>query len=222
MKIGIIGTGNMGRALGVGWARKGHRVLFGSRDLDKARAVAAEAGSSASAGSNDDAAAFGDVILYTLRDVFPTKLLANPKALLGKIVIDCNNSDFSDAETCTFPVPVPSIAERLAADVPFARVVKAFNTHPALVLSLGPEVLASQNVSAFVCGDDAEARAVVSQLAKEIGLVPVGSGGLVRARLVEGVADFLRFQIIAMGLGGYATLNLNVVRQSAAQEKSHV
>jgi predicted dinucleotide-binding enzyme len=220
MKIGIIGTGNMGRALGVAWARRGHQVRFGSRDLAKARGVAAEAGASASAGSTDDAAAFGDVVLYTLRDVPPTRLLSTPTVLDGKVLIDCNNSDFSDVATCSFPRPYPSIAERLAADVPRARVVKAFNTHPAQVLVLGREVLAAQRISAFVCGDDAEARAQVCELANDLGLVPVDSGGLVRASLVEGLADFLRFQIIAMGRGGYATLNLAIARTE--QESSHV
>lgn len=42
MKIGIIGTGNMGQALGLGWARTGHEVLFGSRDAKKAKAIAAD------------------------------------------------------------------------------------------------------------------------------------------------------------------------------------
>jgi len=219
MKIGIIGTGNMGRTLGVAWARRGHHVLFGSRDLAKARAVAAEAGAGASAGSTDAAAAFGDLVLYTLRDVPPTRLLATPGVLDGKVLIDCNNSDFSDVATCSFPIPFPSIAERLAADVPRARVVKAFNTHPAQVLALGREHLAPQRISAFVCGDDAEARAQVSELASDLGLVPVDSGGLVRASLVEGLADFLRFQIIGMGQGGYATLNLTIARSS---ENSHV
>src|SRR5678815_4335674 len=89
-KIGIIGTGPMGRTLGAGWARGGHAVLFGSRDPAKAQAIAVE--SSAQAGDTDAAAAFGDVVLYTVRDVLPAALLRRPRALDGKIVIDCNNS----------------------------------------------------------------------------------------------------------------------------------
>ena len=92
MKIGIIGTGNMGRALGLGWARAGHEVFFGSRDAAKAEAVAAQGSGSTRAGGFDDAAAFGDVILYTIRDHFPSSALKEPRALSGKIVIDCNNS----------------------------------------------------------------------------------------------------------------------------------
>jgi predicted dinucleotide-binding enzyme len=56
MRIGIIGTGNMGRALGLRWARGGHDVLFGSRDLSKAETAAASAPNSAQAGDFDAAA----------------------------------------------------------------------------------------------------------------------------------------------------------------------
>jgi predicted dinucleotide-binding enzyme len=60
MRIGVIGTGNMGRALGLRWARRGHQVLFGSRDPNKAKVVAAAAVGSATVGDLDEAAAFGE------------------------------------------------------------------------------------------------------------------------------------------------------------------
>src|ERR1700732_2762683 len=72
MKIGILGTGNMGRALGLQWARNGHQVLFGSRDRSKAEAVAAYGHGHAQAADLDAAAAFGEVILYTVRDILPS------------------------------------------------------------------------------------------------------------------------------------------------------
>ncbi len=93
MKIGIIGTGNMGRTLGLRWASGGHSVLFASRDKTKAREAVAACGSDgARAGDFDSAAEFGEVILYTVRDPLPSALLTAPEALSGKIVIDCNNS----------------------------------------------------------------------------------------------------------------------------------
>ncbi len=66
MNIGIIGTGNMGGALGARWATNGHSVLFGSRDQGKARAAAARVAGAAQAGDLDDAAAFGDVVFHRL------------------------------------------------------------------------------------------------------------------------------------------------------------
>jgi len=89
MKIGIIGTGNMGRALGTGWAQAGHDVFFGSRDPAKAKEAAGEF---AHSGGFDDAAAFASVLLYTVRDVLPSSLLRQPETLTDKVVIDCTNS----------------------------------------------------------------------------------------------------------------------------------
>jgi 8-hydroxy-5-deazaflavin:NADPH oxidoreductase len=202
MRIGVVGTGNMGRTLGVRWARAGHRVLFGSRDPGKARSVAGSC--SAEAGDLDAAAAFGEVVLYTVRDVLPSTLLRTPQTLAGKIVIDCNNSavlglDVPDPDRRPgfhFTTPVPSLAERLAADLPAAHVVKAFNTVPARVIELGRERLARRRVSVFLCGDDAAAKAAVKRLAEELGFVAVDTGELERARLVETAADLVRLHIL--------------------------
>lgn len=103
------------------------------------------------------------------------------------------------------PCPFPSLAERLAADVPQARIVKAFNTMAAQVIELDRKILAPRRVSVFVCSDDAAAKAVVSE---ELGFVAVDSGELERARLVESVADFIRFQIIGMHRGPFANISL--------------
>jgi 8-hydroxy-5-deazaflavin:NADPH oxidoreductase len=218
VKIGIIGTGNMGRALGLRWARVGHNVLFGSRDLNKAKTMAANGSASTQAGDFDDAAAFGEVILYTIRDHFPSSVLKDPQALSGKIVIDCNNGailglDAPDPDNrpgLHFATPIPSLAERLAAGAPGARVVKAFNTMASQVIELDRDELARRRVSVFLCSDDAQAKSVVKGLAEELGFIGVDCGGLERAQLVEAVGDFIRFQIIGMGLGPFATISLNV------------
>jgi predicted dinucleotide-binding enzyme len=214
MKIGIIGTGLMGRTLGVRWAGAGHAVLFGSRDPAKAQAAAALAGSSARAGTTDDAAAFGDVVLYTVRGVFPSQLLRAPRALAGKIVIDCNNTDFDMARAEPEPPPAVSLAEQLAADIPDARVVQAFTTLPFPVLELPRDRLAPRRISAFLCGDDPAAKHVVAQLAEALGLVAVDTGPLRRAALVGGLADFIRFHIVGMKRGFLTTLSLDTLEPS--------
>jgi predicted dinucleotide-binding enzyme len=219
MKIGIMGTGNMGRALGLRWAHGGHHVLFGSRDLNKAKAAAAAGSASTQAGDADAAAAFGEVVLYSARNVFPSHLLREPHALAGKILVDCNNSEILGLDAPDpdrragfhFSTPVPSLAERLAADAPHARVVKAFNTMPAQVIELDRDTLARHRVSVFLCADDPSAKSVVKGLAEELGFIGVDSGELERAQLVESVGDFVRFQILAMGRGPFATISLNVV-----------
>jgi predicted dinucleotide-binding enzyme len=211
MKIGILGTGNMGRTLGGRWARAGHDVMFGARDPAKA-AEAAHAASGARAGDLDAAAAFGDVLLYTVRGIPPSKLLRDPGALAGKIMIDCNNSDFDPERPGEFlPPPVPSFAEQLARDVPSARVVQAFNTVPHRVLELDRAQLAPRRISVFVCSDDPAAKATVIQLAGDLGFVGVDCGELARARLVDGVVDFIRFHIAKMGRGPLTTITLGNV-----------
>lgn len=217
MKIGIIGTGNMGRALGSGWVRAGHEVLFGSRDRAKAQAVA---GRSAESGSFDDAAAFGDVVLYTVRDVLPSGLLRVLQALAGKIVIDCTNSAILGLEApdpqgrlgIHFNRVAPSRAERLAADVPGGRVVKAFNAIPADVVELGVERLRPSAAPIFVCAADKDAESVVNGLAGDLGFLGMGCGPLENAGIVEAAADLLRWQIVAGGLGMCATLSIRVLQ----------
>jgi len=203
MRIGIVGTGNMGRALGLGWARAGHELLFGSRDVKKAKAVAADSFVSAQTGDFDAAAVFGDVILYTIRDYFPSSALKEPQALAGKIVIDCNNSailgldlpDPGNRPGIHFTTPIPSHAEELAADAPGARVVKAFNTMAAQVIELDRDELMRRRVSVFLCSDDAQAKSVVKELAEELGFIGRGlrragagpTGG--RCRRLHSISD---------------------------------
>jgi predicted dinucleotide-binding enzyme len=219
MKIGIIGTGHMGSTLGRAWTAAGHAVLFGSRDRSKASVVAAHSGGGAQAGDFDAAASFGDVVLYTVRGVFPSALLRAPEALAGKIVIDCNNRDIGDDSRpgefhFDTPPPIPSLSERLAADVPAAHVVKAFNTIPQPVLEMEYAQRAPRHISVFLAADDTRAKGVVRGLVEDLGFVGVDSGVLANAWMLDGLADFLRLQIGVMGLGGFATISIDVVSES--------
>ncbi|AFY34040.1 NADPH-dependent F420 reductase [Calothrix sp. PCC 7507] len=215
MKIGIIGSGNMGRSLGILWAQQGHQVYFGSRDAAKGMAVAEFAASGTQGGTNDEAAAFADVILWTARGVMPKELLSNTEVLNSKIIIDCNNQEIP-AEFA-YPMIAESLAEKLAKVIPNARVVKAFNTMAQEVFELAPEPLKDYQVSVFVAGDDEPAKKIVMQLAEEIGFVPVDSGILRNARLVEGLGDFIRLIIIGQQQGSYATISVNIL--PTAQEQ---
>ena len=206
----------MGKALGMAWARAGHDVLFGSRDAAKAKNAASGL---AKSGDFNDAAAFGAVVLYTVRDVLPSKLLRTPQALAEKVVIDCTNSAILGLEIpdpkgrsgIHFEAQVPSRSEWLAADLPGACVVKAFNAIPASVIALGPEKLQPNGVPIFLCGDDEGAKSIVTKLAEDLGFIGMDSGTLANAGLVDGAADFLRMQIVAMGLGPFATLSIRIL-----------
>ena len=210
MTIGILGTGNMGRTLGLAWAELGHAVVFGSSDPDKARVVAETAQRGARAGSLDEAAEAGDLVFYSYRDTLPSQVLTSTDALDGAVLVDPNNRPIPDGFAYG-PLLGESIAERVQADVPRARVVKAFNTLPMPVCALPPAALRPTETSLYVAGDDADARAVVASLGEAMGLSPVDCGGLRNARMLEAVADFARYLIGGQGLGLYATVSSRVL-----------
>jgi predicted dinucleotide-binding enzyme len=216
MKIGVIGSGNMGRSLGILWAEQGHQVFFGARTAEKGQAVAELAGQGTQGGTNDQAAAFGDVLLYTVRGIDPAEVLTSIDMLRDKILIDPNNSTIP--EGFAYKPIVKSLAETLAEQVPNAIVVKAFNTMAQEVFELAPNPLKDHHVSVFVASDDADAKQTVMQLAEEIGFVAIDSGGLRNARLIEGVGDFIRFLLIGQLQNPYATISVKVL-PSAEQSR---
>lgn len=122
-RIGILGSGNMGRTLGLRWMEQGYDVLFGSAFEHELQLVTERSAASLT-GSLNEAAAFGDVLLYTVRGVPPSEVV-NPQRLAGKVLIDLNN--FSIPDGYAYPAVVESLAERTQRDMPAARVVKAFN-----------------------------------------------------------------------------------------------
>ena len=83
MKIGILGSGNMGRSLGTLWAEQGHEVFFGARTQEKGQQVAAQIGLNTKGGSNTAAAEFGEVLLYTIRGVDPAEVFSTANVLDG-------------------------------------------------------------------------------------------------------------------------------------------
>jgi 8-hydroxy-5-deazaflavin:NADPH oxidoreductase len=138
----------MGRSLGMLWAEQGHEVFFGARTAEKGQAVADFVGQGTQGGTNDQAATFGDVLLYTARGVDPAEILTSTSVLTGKILIDPNNSTIPDG--FAYEPVTTSLAEILAAQVPQAIVVKAFNTMAQEVFELAPDPLNQHHVSAFI------------------------------------------------------------------------
>ena len=209
MKIGIIGTGNMGRSIGIVWHRLGHDVFFGARDPQKAAFAAALAAGSRS-GTNDDAASFGDLLLYTPRNVLPGDVLSDIAMTRDKIVVDCSNHQV--AVDLRFPAITFSIAEDLAQQLPEARIVKAFNTLPQEVFELCPDAVRPYQVAVFVAADDASARTTVLDLATEMGFRAIDCGILHQARLLESAGNLIRLVIKSQGFG----VNYAIVSPPAA------
>lgn len=214
MKIGIVGTGNMGRILGCGWAVHGHQVFFGARDpqtaIQAAELARKNGAVSAQAGSNREAAIFGDVVFYSVRDVNPTQVIGDISALDGKVVIDPNNWPVPEGKFDFAPVS-QSLAERLQSWLPSAQVVKCFNTMAQELFEMPLAELRTQKVSAFIASDHVDARDTVAALARDLGLAPVDMGPLRNARIVEPLGDAIRYLILGAGLGPYATLKVDVL-----------
>jgi predicted dinucleotide-binding enzyme len=207
MKIGILGTGNMGSGLGRLWAAKDHAVYFGSRTPSKAESAAGAIGGQTQGGSFADAAAFGDVLVLPIPWTAAEDLLKSLGSLEGKTIIDLMNAFGSD----WMPAfgEAGSLAEKVAEWAPGAHVVKAFNgIH---FRHLGNSQFQGMAESLFLCGDNADAKAQVIQLGKDAGLDPVDCGDLVVARLIEPLA-FLWMQI-AFGAGYGSDVAFKLLRR---------
>ena len=92
MKIGIVGSGNVGSAIGATWVRAGHDVMFSSRNIEHDKELAARLGGGARAGTPREAAAFGEVVMVSVPyHALPSVGKDLADVLKGKIVIDTNN-----------------------------------------------------------------------------------------------------------------------------------
>ena len=193
MNIAIIGAGNVGGALGKSWAKAGHTIIFGVRDLagGKTKPPLAEIGGAASSRVVPDAVRGADVIvLATPWNAVPDVINAMGD-VRGKIIIDCTNplSLNSEGSLSLAVGSTTSGAEEVARLATGARVAKAFNTY-------GWENFADASYPGygdvkpvmFYCSDDDEAKELVAKLAADIGFEPVDTGGLGMARSLEPLA----------------------------------
>jgi predicted dinucleotide-binding enzyme len=189
MKIGILGTGDVGKALGRGFLATGHEVLLGAREAGNAKALAwAQAqGPNARAGTFAEAADFGDiVVLATLGTaVVEATRLAGPERFKGKVVVDTTNPlDTSQGFPPTLAVSgSDSGGEQVQRALPEARVVKAWNS-VGNALMFRPE-LPGGPPTMFLCGNDADAKAQVSSILEAWGWGPMDVGDIRSSRYLE-------------------------------------
>ncbi len=192
MRIGVIGSGNMGRSLGLTLNVLGHEVLFGARREEQARAAAALAGARASWGTNNEAAAFGEVVVWTVRDVPAGEVVSDVALLAGKPIIDMSNLPAKAEARARVHT---SMAEQLQSELRNAQVVKAFNTFAVELFELAPSPLDQHHVSVFLASDHQSAKEVIAGLVRSMGCVPVDCGELAHARVLEGLGDLVRILI---------------------------
>jgi predicted dinucleotide-binding enzyme len=198
MRIGLIGSGRIGSNLARLAVAHGHDVvLSNSRGPETLAALVAELGPHASAATADEAAAAGDVVVVTI----PLKAIdAVPvEPLVGKVVIDTNNYyPERDGEIPALDAKTTTSSELLAAHLPGAHVVKAFNAIYFEHLIEHAKPAGTEGRRALpIAGDDAAAKATVAALIDTFGFDVVDAGAL---------AEGARFQPDTPPYGSDATV----------------
>ena len=213
MRVGVLGTGMVGRAIATKLVELGHEVTMGARQAGNEKAVewARGAGDGAAEGSFADAAAHGELVFNCTAGTASVDALraAGEEELRGKVLVDVANPlDFSKGMPPTLSVcNDDSLGEEIQRGFPDARVVKALNTMNASVMTSPIE-----GTNVFVCGDDAAAKQQVVELLGDFGW-PADSvldlGGIEAAR---GMEMYLPLWLRMMGALGTPQFNIAAVR----------
>ena len=194
MKVTVIGSGNMGSGFVKQLKTAGHDVRVAGRNAEKAQQLAAQHGARAVDAAE---AASSDVLILATGYADAVPALNALGALDGKVVVDVTNPLTADYMGLTVG-HTTSAAEEIAKAVPNAHVVKAFNTVFSSVLAEGASLGAGKTVPVFVAGDDTQAKATVSGIARSMGFDVIDAGGLKNARYLEPLAGLN----IYLGYGG--------------------
>jgi predicted dinucleotide-binding enzyme len=176
-KIGMIGSGNVGSALGRVWAKAGYEVMFSSRDLESDRKLAADVGSNARAGTPKEAAAFGEVLVFAVPyGALPELGQQLKDSIKGKVLIDaCNPFPNRDGEIAN-RAREKGAGLMSAELLPGARIVRAFNAVGAA--RMGQAHQEPGRIGMPIAGDDKEAIEIASRMIRDVGYEPVLVGGL--------------------------------------------
>lgn len=183
MRIGIIGAGRIGQAAATRLLAAGHEVtIANSRGPQTLGDLVSTLGPGASAGTVAEAAAAGEVVLVAVPLHAAEALPA--AALAGRIVIDANNYyPDRDGRIAELDAGTTGSSEMLAAALPGAQVVKAFNTIYFERLAGANRAAGDpQRLAIPIAGDDAEAKRVVSGLIDQMGFDAVDNGTLADGR----------------------------------------
>jgi predicted dinucleotide-binding enzyme len=174
MRIGVLGTGMVGKAIATRLVEVGHEVRLGSRTADNESLLkwVEENGEAASGGTFADAAAFGSVVVNATRGIISLDVLeaAGEENLDGKIIMDVANPLVITSETEPPSLGIlndDSLGERIQRRYPSARVVKTLNTMNCDIM-VNPKLLSGHH-NVFVSGDDRSAKDQVASLLGQFG-----------------------------------------------------
>jgi len=201
VKIGIIGAGNLAIALGKLWARHGHELCFSySRDSEKLKRTAQSVHPQAKVGLPQEAVAFADVIVLAVPYGAVVDALKAAGPLSGKLLFSCVNAlktDYSGLAVGT----TSSAAEEIANLAPGAKVVEGLPAF-AEVLNSESRIIAGENLTVCVSGDDTDAKKLVPGLLEQGELHVIDAGPLRTARYVEPAMMLLVDLAYSQGYGG--------------------
>jgi predicted dinucleotide-binding enzyme len=180
MRIGIIGAGSLGSALGERLGAAGHEVMFGG----EATALEVATRLRARVGANREAASFGEVLVLAVPYAALDGALDEAGPLQGKVLWSCVNALKRDLSGLAVGFDC-SAAEQVARRAGGARVVAAIPPFAGALAAGDLRYERELAPSVFVCGDDAAAKLLVTRLVEDLGAHAVDAGPLTSARLVE-------------------------------------
>ena len=177
MKIGTLGSGRVGSAIGGAWVKAGHEVMFSSLNLEADKKLAASLGGGARAGTPREAAAFGDVLLVSVPYAAMPSLGRELGDLIkGKIVIDTSNPIVARDGDMAVAAREKGAGLSSQEFLPGARIVRAFNAIG--YAKMAEAANQKERVGMPIAGDDQNAITTASSLIRDVGYEPVLVGTL--------------------------------------------
>jgi 8-hydroxy-5-deazaflavin:NADPH oxidoreductase len=179
MKIGIIGSGNIGGTAAKLFVNAGHELaISNSRGPESLASLVKSIGPNIKAKTVQDAIKFGEVILLAIPWRKRQNLLPVSEHFEGKVVIDAMNPYSENFEVVDLGNSTSS--EEVLKQIPSSRLVKAFNTiyYEHLRTKGNPNAPKEDRFAIFIAGDDSDAKAIVSKLIEGIGFAPIDTGSL--------------------------------------------
>jgi predicted dinucleotide-binding enzyme len=191
-KVGILGSGVVGQALGTGFVKYGYEVMLGTRDKTKLNEWSDSAGENGHTGSFEGAAAFGDMIVLACKGTAAKTVLemAGAENLAGKTIMDATNP-IADAPPDHgvikyFTDQNESLMEALEKSFPDAHFVKAFSCIGSNLM-VNPD-FNGEKPAMFICGNNEDAKSEVSQILDLFGFETEDMGDAEAARAIEPLA----------------------------------
>jgi predicted dinucleotide-binding enzyme len=186
-KISILGIGNVGETLGRLWVEKGHEVRYGLRNEQHPKFLKLKETYPFKVHGRpiNELSDYSDILVIAIPYTAVEGIKSQLGDLSGKVIIDCTNPVLPKLAGLSVGLDT-SAAEKIANLFPGSRVVKAFN-------SIGMGNLSNLDfdgvtADAFICGDDPEAKKIVSELSQDLGFNVVDTGPLTQARYLEPLA----------------------------------